>query len=168
MHMIQNACNLRYKDAYTSCYICHAKCKKCTKESYIHMLQRSSHTQSSQTTGSSRGGGQKGLDTTSERAKEHKTHKLPLNSCIKAKEHTKLTLHTWDRAESKINQVAWPRPQTWRSQIHSPLSFIHNSLILVDYPRKWCSYMSPPVGVLDRQPTKGSTRSRWMWPRRDR
>jgi hypothetical protein len=24
------------------------------------------------------------------------------------------------------------------------------------------------VGVLDRQPTKGSTRSRWMWPRRDR
>jgi hypothetical protein len=26
--MIQNACNQRYKDAYTSCYICHAKCKK--------------------------------------------------------------------------------------------------------------------------------------------
>jgi hypothetical protein len=24
------------------------------------------------------------------------------------------------------------------------------------------------VSVLDRQPTKGSTRSRWMWPRRDR
>jgi hypothetical protein len=24
------------------------------------------------------------------------------------------------------------------------------------------------VGVLNRQPTKGSTRSRWMWPRRDR
>jgi hypothetical protein len=43
MHMIQNACNLRYKDAYTSCYICHAKCKKCTKKA-IHMLQRSSHT----------------------------------------------------------------------------------------------------------------------------
>jgi hypothetical protein len=39
MHMIQNTCNLRYKDAYTSCYICHAKCKKCTKET-IHMLQR--------------------------------------------------------------------------------------------------------------------------------
>jgi hypothetical protein len=37
---------------------------------------------------------QKGLDTTGKRAKEHKTHKLPLNSCIKAKEHTKLTLHT--------------------------------------------------------------------------
>jgi hypothetical protein len=46
MHMIQNACNLRYKDAYTSCYICHAKCKKCTKET-IHMLQRSSHTPNS-------------------------------------------------------------------------------------------------------------------------
>jgi hypothetical protein len=38
-------------------------------------------------------GRQKGLDTTSKRAKEHKTHKLPLNTCIKAKEHTKLTLH---------------------------------------------------------------------------
>jgi hypothetical protein len=23
------------------------------------------------------------------------------------------------------------------------------------------------VGVLDRQPTKGSTRGGWMWPRRD-
>jgi hypothetical protein len=39
-------------------------------------------------------GRQKGLDTTSKRAKKHKTHKLPLNSCIKAKEHTRLTLHT--------------------------------------------------------------------------
>jgi hypothetical protein len=36
----------------------------------------------------------KGLDTTGKRAKEHKTHKLHLNSCIKAKKHTKLTLHT--------------------------------------------------------------------------
>jgi hypothetical protein len=39
-------------------------------------------------------GRQKGLDTIGKRATEHKTHKLPLNSCIKAKEHTKLTLHT--------------------------------------------------------------------------
>jgi hypothetical protein len=39
-------------------------------------------------------GRQKGFDTTGKRAKEHKTHKLPLNSCIKSKEHTKLTLHT--------------------------------------------------------------------------
>jgi hypothetical protein len=46
MHMIQNACNLRYKDAYTSCYTCHAKCKNCTKET-IHMLQMSSHTPNS-------------------------------------------------------------------------------------------------------------------------
>jgi hypothetical protein len=38
-------------------------------------------------------GRQKGLDTTGKRAKEHITHKPPLNSCIKAKEHTKLTLH---------------------------------------------------------------------------
>jgi hypothetical protein len=41
-----------------------------------------------------RGEAKKGLDTTGKRAKEHKTHKLPLNSCIKAKKHTKLTLHT--------------------------------------------------------------------------
>jgi hypothetical protein len=39
-------------------------------------------------------GRQKGLDTTGKRAKERKTHKLPLNSCIKANEHTMLTLHT--------------------------------------------------------------------------
>jgi hypothetical protein len=39
-------------------------------------------------------GRQKGLDTTGKGAKKHKNHKLPLNSCIKVKEHTKLTLHT--------------------------------------------------------------------------
>jgi hypothetical protein len=39
-------------------------------------------------------GRQKGLDTTSKRAKEHKIPMLPLNSSIKAKKHTKLTLHT--------------------------------------------------------------------------
>jgi hypothetical protein len=39
-------------------------------------------------------GRQKGLDTTGKRAKEHKTHKLPLNTCIRFKEHTKLTLYT--------------------------------------------------------------------------
>jgi hypothetical protein len=42
MHMIQNACNLRYKDAYTTCYICHAKCKKCTKETIHTQLKKSS------------------------------------------------------------------------------------------------------------------------------
>jgi hypothetical protein len=42
-HMIQNACNLRYKDAYTSCYICHAKCKKCTKESYTYSTKDLPH-----------------------------------------------------------------------------------------------------------------------------
>jgi hypothetical protein len=45
MHMIQKACNLRYKDAYTSCYICHAKCKKCTKESYTYATKKLPHTQ---------------------------------------------------------------------------------------------------------------------------
>jgi hypothetical protein len=39
-------------------------------------------------------GRQKGLETTGKRAKECKTHKLPLNTCTRAKEHTKLTLHT--------------------------------------------------------------------------
>jgi hypothetical protein len=102
--MIQNACNLRYKDAYTSCYICHAKCKKCTKENYTYATKELPHTKL--TNHRLLEGRQKGLDTTGKRAKEHKTHKLPLNSCIKAKEHTKLTLHTWDRAKSKVNQVA--------------------------------------------------------------
>jgi hypothetical protein len=92
MHMIQNACNLRFKDAYTSCYICYAKCRECTKESYTYMLQRSSHTKL--TNHRLLEGRQKGLDTTGKRAKEHKTHKLPLNSCVKAKKHTKLTFHT--------------------------------------------------------------------------
>jgi hypothetical protein len=43
---MQNACNLRYKDAYTICYICHAKCKNAQKKA-IHMLQRTSHTPNS-------------------------------------------------------------------------------------------------------------------------
>jgi hypothetical protein len=63
MHMIQDACNLIYKDAYTSCYICHAKCKKYTKERHTYatkeLLQPTeefNHTQSSQAAGSLRGG----------------------------------------------------------------------------------------------------------------
>jgi hypothetical protein len=58
----------------------------------IHMLQRSSHTKLANHRLLE--GRQKGLDTTGKIEKEHKTHKLPLNSCIKAKKHTKLTLHT--------------------------------------------------------------------------
>jgi hypothetical protein len=102
--MIQNACNLRYKDAYTSCCICHAECKKCTKESYTYATKELPHTKL--TNDRLLEGRQKELDTTDKSAKERKTHKLPLNSCIKAKEHTKLTLHTGDRAKSKKNQVA--------------------------------------------------------------
>jgi hypothetical protein len=45
MHMIQSACNLRYKDVYTSCYICHAKCKNCTLESYKYVTKELPHTQ---------------------------------------------------------------------------------------------------------------------------
>jgi hypothetical protein len=44
--MIQNACNLRYKDAYTSCYICHAKCKKCKKGSYTYATKELPYTNS--------------------------------------------------------------------------------------------------------------------------
>jgi hypothetical protein len=58
----------------------------------IHMLQRNSHTKL--TNHRLLEGRQKGLDTTGKRAKEQKTHKLPPKSCIKAKEHAKLTLHT--------------------------------------------------------------------------
>jgi hypothetical protein len=92
-----------------------------------------------------------------QKSKEHKTHKLPLNSCIKAKEHTKLTLHTWDRAKSLKNQVTWPRPNTWRSQIHLPLSFLQKPLILVHHPRKWCTSMSP-TGYEAEEPPPISTK----------
>jgi hypothetical protein len=90
--MIQNACNLRYKDAYTSCYICHAKCKKCTKESYTYATKELPHTKL--TNDRLLEGRQKGLDTTGKRAKEHKARKLPLNTCTRANENTKLTLST--------------------------------------------------------------------------
>jgi hypothetical protein len=66
----------------------------------IHMLQKELHhllrkptTHTKLTKDRLLEGRRKGLDTTGKRAKEHKTHKLPLNSCIKAKKHTKLTLH---------------------------------------------------------------------------
>jgi hypothetical protein len=59
----------------------------------IHMLQRElPHTKL--TNDRLHEGRQKGLDTTGKRAKEHKTHKVPLNTCTRAKERTKLTLHT--------------------------------------------------------------------------
>jgi hypothetical protein len=67
----------------------------------IHMLHKELHHQLRKPTTHTRltkdrllEGSQKGLDTTSTRAKEHKTHKLPLNTCTRAKEHAKLTLHT--------------------------------------------------------------------------
>ena len=54
-------------------------------------------------------GRQKGLDTTGKKTKENKTHKLRLNSCIRAKEHTKLTLSTHDRAKSTLSTQAPPK-----------------------------------------------------------
>ena len=111
MHLIQNACNLRYKDAYTSCYICHAKCKKCTKESYTYATKELPHTKL--TNDRLLEGRQKGLDTTGKRVKENKTHKLRLNTCTRAKEHTKLTLSTHDRVKSTLVSVVtlvWKLP----------------------------------------------------------
>jgi hypothetical protein len=78
--------------------------KECIKERYIYATKELPHTKL--TNDGLLKGRQKGLDTTEKRAKECKIHKLPLNSCIKAKEHTKLTLHTCDRAKSKKDQVA--------------------------------------------------------------
>jgi hypothetical protein len=75
-----------------SCYICHAKCKKCTKESYTYATKELPQTKL--TNHRLLEGRQKGLDTTSKRAKKHKPNKLPLNTCTRAKEHTKLILYT--------------------------------------------------------------------------
>jgi hypothetical protein len=70
MHMIQNACNLRYKDAYTSCYICHAKCKKCTKERYTYVTKEPPHTKLTNDWA-------KGLYTTGKRAKGAQNSQAP-------------------------------------------------------------------------------------------
>jgi hypothetical protein len=51
-------------------------------------------------------GREKGFDTTSKRAKKHKNHKVPLNTCTRAKEHTKLTLSTHDRAKTTLSTQA--------------------------------------------------------------
>jgi hypothetical protein len=67
----------------------------------IHMLHKELHHQLRKPTTHTKltkdrllEGRQQGLDTTGKRAKEHKPHKLPLNTFTRAKEHTKLTLHT--------------------------------------------------------------------------
>jgi hypothetical protein len=73
--MIQNACNLRYKDAYTSCYICHAKCKKCTKKIYTYATKELPHTKL--TNDWHLKGRPKGLDTTGKRARKHKPTSFP-------------------------------------------------------------------------------------------
>jgi hypothetical protein len=105
--MIQNACNLRYKDAYTSCYICHAKCKKCTKESYTYATKELPLIKL--TNDRLLEGRQKGLDTTGKRAKKHKTHKIALNTCTRDKEHTKLILSRHDRVKSTLSTQAPPK-----------------------------------------------------------
>jgi hypothetical protein len=75
MHMIQNACNLRNKDVNTSCYICHAKCKKCIKESYTYATKELPHTKL--TNNRLFKGRQKGLDATGKRARKHKPTSSP-------------------------------------------------------------------------------------------
>jgi hypothetical protein len=98
---------LRYKDAYTSCYICHAKCKKCKKDSYTYATKELPHI--NLTNDRLLEGRQNGLDTTGKRAKKHKNHKLLLNTCTRAKEHTKLTLSTHDREKSTLSTQAPPK-----------------------------------------------------------
>jgi hypothetical protein len=73
--MIQNACNLRDKYAYTSCYICHAKCKKCTKESYTYATKELPHTKL--TNDRLIEGRQKGLDTIGKEQRSTKTTSSP-------------------------------------------------------------------------------------------
>jgi hypothetical protein len=75
--MIEDACNLRYKNAYTSCYICHAKCKKYKKQSYTYAANELHHQLRKPTTNKghtrpARRGEAKGLDTTRKREKERK------------------------------------------------------------------------------------------------
>jgi hypothetical protein len=65
----------KIKDAYTSCYICHAKCKKCTKESYTYATKELPHTKL--TNNWLLEGRQKGLDTTGKRAKSTKLTSSP-------------------------------------------------------------------------------------------
>jgi hypothetical protein len=72
-------------------------------------------------------------------AKDHKTHKLPLNSCNRAKENTKLALNTCNRAKSKRDQVARQEQHIIMSQIYLPWL-----LILIYHPWKWCTPMKPP------------------------
>jgi oligoribonuclease NrnB/cAMP/cGMP phosphodiesterase (DHH superfamily) len=82
----------------------------------IHMLQRSSHTKL--TNHRLLEGRQKGLDTTDKRAKVHKTHKLSLNSSIKAKEQKEasvLTMATHLKVTNSLtfiisSEVTYPCP----------------------------------------------------------
>jgi hypothetical protein len=50
-------------------------------------------------------GRQKGIDTTG-KSKEAQKPQAPLNTCTRAKEHTKLTLSTHDRAKSMLSTQA--------------------------------------------------------------
>jgi hypothetical protein len=47
-------------------------------------------------------------------ANEHKAHKLPLNTCTRAKENTKLILSTCERARAKATE--------WLNKSHMPQS----------------------------------------------
>jgi hypothetical protein len=79
-----------------------SKCKKCTKESYTYAtkeLPLKTHKPPAPR------GEAKRARHHRQKAKEHKTHKLPLNTCTRAKEHTKLILHTGDREGAK--QTKW-------------------------------------------------------------
>jgi hypothetical protein len=179
MHIIQNACNLRYKDAYTSCYICHATCKKCTRKA-IHMLQRSSHTPNS-------------INQTHTKLPPKRVKVAWSRGLVKISASWSC-VGTWIKAIERTDiprigcSASSPSSREWPDHA-SVLLLVHVFTFLVrikscshthrrrhslgvlhlELPHNVLGVLSlVPVGVLDRQPTKGSTRSRWMWPRRDR
>jgi hypothetical protein len=80
-----------------------------------------------------------GSPTQAQKAKEHKTHKLPLNTCTRAKEHTKPTLDTCDKAKIKRDWVAWRKPHNSKSPNYLPWSPTP-----VHRPQKWCSPLTSP------------------------
>ena len=71
---------------------------------------------------------QKGSTPSAKRAKEHKAHKLPLNTCIRTKEHTKLPLNTYDRTKSKTIKAQHNKPKGAPiAQMHTPPEHVRAS-----------------------------------------
>jgi hypothetical protein len=72
-------------------------------------------------------GRQKGLDTAGKRAKERKTHKLPLNTCTRAKEHTKLTASPYTHEIEKEQNKPSGLTKATHLKVTNTLTFIISS-----------------------------------------